>query len=65
MTKLGKKCPYLGPCPFFKSLKLPASADILKISYCKNHFETCARYQLKFTGKEVPKKLWPNGMEPN
>lgn len=54
-------CPLLAPCPFFKTLALPASGETLKVLYCKGAYEACQRYLLKQAGREVPPEMWPDG----
>ncbi|MFP3908262.1 MAG: hypothetical protein ACLFVI_00515 [Archaeoglobaceae archaeon] len=58
--KMGE-CEFLRDCPFFNSLKLPSTGEMLKSRYCRGDYEKCERYKLKKAGKEVPETLWPNG----
>lgn len=64
MAKKKNECPYLTPCPFFKTLTLPTSAEIFKVQYCKSEYKRCKRYALQTSGKIVPEKMWPDGTMP-
>ncbi|MBI5804613.1 hypothetical protein HZA73_01055 [candidate division TA06 bacterium] len=57
-------CECLAACPFFndKMANMPSMAGIYKNKYCKDDFESCARYIVfKTLGKgTVPADLFPN-----
>ncbi len=57
-------CECLPRCPFFhdRMENMPATADLLKLSYCRERPDTCARYLLfKALGRDqVPADLFPN-----
>jgi hypothetical protein len=55
------RCPYAHICPFFETLQIPASAEVLKTRYCLDDHEKCERYKLRSTGKAVPEAMWPDG----
>jgi hypothetical protein len=61
MDEFEKRCPNLSACLFFNQLHLPATAEILKSSYCYCDYERCARFKMKAKGEKVPDSLWPDG----
>jgi hypothetical protein len=64
MVEKRNDCPYLAPCPFFKSLALPASAEVFKVQYCRSDYRKCKRYLLRSAEKAVPDGMWPDGTLP-
>ncbi|MBN2134560.1 MAG: hypothetical protein JW737_02410 [Acidobacteria bacterium] len=58
---MGEKiCEFVESCPFFNTLRLPASAEILKTYYCRNNWDRCSRRKLRLSGEKVPPEMWPN-----
>lgn len=55
------ECLFLSSCPFFETLSLPTSAEILKVQYCRGDYQKCTRYKLKSTGKQPSSDMWPDG----
>lgn len=55
-------CERVGKCPFFndKMASKPATADMMKKSYCMADKEHCARYIVASSGKDCPPDLFPN-----
>lgn len=57
-------CECLEKCPFFndKMAERPATANLMKMQYCKGDFESCARHRIfKALGKDaVPADLFPS-----
>jgi hypothetical protein len=57
-------CPNIAKCIFFndKMANRPATAEMMKKSYCKEKFTTCARYIVcvALGGPQVPADLYPN-----
>ena len=55
-------CEKLTKCPFFtdKMAQMPATAGMMKRSYCLGNKEECARYQVASRGIAVPLSLYPN-----
>ena len=60
-------CECLPKCPFFndKMSSKPATAELMKKQYCRDDFESCARYMVfKKLGREaVPADLFPSQQE--
>ena len=58
------ECVYLEKCVFFNTSieNMPAVSGFLKTRYCRDQFETCARYILRQAeGPEnVPVDMYPN-----
>jgi len=57
-------CELLAGCIFFndKMTAMPATANMMKSSYCHGDNSTCARYMvfLKLGRPKVPQDLYPN-----
>ncbi len=57
-------CTMLGSCPFYNDnlVNMPAIAGSLKNRFCRDEFESCARYRVSTAlGKEmVPGNLFPH-----
>lgn len=60
-------CELIAGCIFFndKMANKPATANMMKASYCKGNFKDCARYMVcKALGKEkVPGDLFPSQLD--
>ena len=60
-------CELTGTCIFFndKMADMPAMASMMKTVYCKDKYETCARYQVvQAVGRaKVPADLFPNQLD--
>ena len=56
------KCDFFEKCPFFNDAmaNMPSLAEMMKDKYCRDNFKSCARYQVRITGKPVPADLFPN-----
>jgi hypothetical protein len=58
------ECVYLEKCVFFNSkvVDMPAVSGFLKMRYCRDQYDTCARYILRQAeGPEaVPVDMYPN-----
>ena len=59
-----EECPSIRTCPFFndKLAGRPATANMLKKSYCQSDFLKCARYMVckRLGSAAVPADLFPN-----
>jgi hypothetical protein len=57
-------CPNLAKCPFFndKLANKPATAEMMKKSFCKGDHVACARWIVcqKLGGPQVPGDLFPS-----
>ena len=64
MLTLAMECPVLSACPFFadQMQRMPATAELMKLRFCRGQYEQCARWRIRETaGKEsVPEDLYPN-----
>ena len=54
------KCEFIETCPIFEKSKSGSIKDVFSI-FCEGDYQSCARYQLKNSGGEVPITLLPNG----
>jgi len=58
------ECPNIATCPFFndKLADRPATANLLKKSFCRSDYVTCARYIVssRIGSTAVPADLFPN-----
>ena len=61
------ECELIGTCIFFndKMADMPSMASMMKNVYCKDKYETCARFQIvKTIGRgKVPGDLFPNQLD--
>ena len=61
------ECELTGTCIFFndKMADMPSMASMMKNVYCKDKFETCARFQVvQAVGRaKVPSDLFPNQLD--
>lgn len=57
-----EKCEFFEKCPFFNDTmaSMPSLAEMMKDKYCRDDFKSCARYQVRITGKTAPPDLYPN-----
>ncbi|MBN1895507.1 hypothetical protein JW906_13500 [bacterium] len=57
-----EKCEFYEACPFFNDTmaNMPSLAEMMKDKYCRKDFKSCARYQVRITGKTTPPDLFPN-----
>lgn len=57
-------CPSIRTCPFFNDqlASRPATANLMKKSYCNADYRTCARFMVSkaLGSSRVPKDLFPN-----
>lgn len=57
-------CPNTPTCPFFNDqlADRPATANLLKRSFCHSAYQDCARYRVSkaLGGPKVPADLFPN-----
>ena len=55
-------CVKLANCPFFsdRMASKPATASIIKETYCLGDSSRCARFQVGANGLPVPADLYPN-----
>lgn len=60
-------CEMLEKCIFFndKMANMPSTAEVIKLRYCKDDSEGCARFMVcKALGREkVPEELFPNQVD--
>jgi len=61
------ECECLPKCPFFndKMAERPATAELMKKQYCRDDYESCARYVIfnKLGREQVPAELFPNQID--
>ncbi len=59
-----KTCEKLEKCPFFNDImsNMPAESEQIKMQYCLDNFESCARKLIadKFGEEQVPYDMFPN-----
>ncbi len=65
MLKEKTNCALIEACPFFNTLFMNSTAETLKTLFCRGNYENCHRWQLRQSGEDVPKDLWPNGHRPS
>ena len=59
-----RQCPYMRSCHLFRTLRLSASVEVIKIQYCTSDYRGCERYGLRSSGQRVPDEMWPDGTVP-
>lgn len=54
-------CSHIQSCELFVQFALNPALDIWKRHYCEGDFESCARFQMSKSGRQIPLTLLPNG----
>lgn len=61
------ECEYMDTCTFFNDRmpRMPASAELFKLQYCRSDKASCARYMIlsELGRQRVPKDMYPNEIE--
>jgi hypothetical protein len=54
-------CPFAAECQLARSIGMVAALRVWESFYCEGSFARCERFRLHESGRDVPRRLLPNG----
>ena len=56
-----ENCPHMAGCEMYEMFQNEGALEVLKLSYCRGSYKTCARFIRAEDGRDVPRELMPTG----